>query len=125
MTYDDEFEVDIVYKGDDLTVTGQLEASVENDSFDYAGTHCTGGKSGTHELPDYLTMTNVFIDTVVDSNDNDFPISDSVILAEIESLCIEALQAAEDDNGDYMKKLIDIAEDSKVQQQLDYYDDRT
>ena len=28
----------------------------QNDSFDYAGTHCTGGVGGTCQLPDYATM---------------------------------------------------------------------
>lgn len=125
MTHEDEFEIDIVYNNDDLTVTGTFEASVDNDSFDYAGTHCTGGKSGTHELPDYLTINGVFIDTVIDSNDNDFPISDPVVLGEIESTCIFVLQKEEDDNGMHMKNLIEIAEDSHVQQQLENYNDRT
>jgi len=124
MTHEDEFEIDIVYSNDDLTVTGTFEASVDNDSFDYAGTHCTGGKSGTHELPDYLTITGVFIDTVIDSNGNDFPISDPIILGEIEGLCVDAIQKEENDNGAYMQRLIDIAEDSQVQQQLENYNDR-
>lgn len=28
----------------------------DNDSFDYSGTHCTGGNSGTCTLPSYVTM---------------------------------------------------------------------
>ncbi len=30
--------------------------SIEDDSFDYAGTHCTGGKSGTYHLPKYVAL---------------------------------------------------------------------
>lgn len=26
----------------------------QDDSFAYSGTHCTGGKSGTHQMPTYV-----------------------------------------------------------------------
>lgn len=38
--------------------------SVENDSFDYAGTHCTGGRSGTHHLPNYALCEDFSLDQV-------------------------------------------------------------
>jgi len=28
---------------------------LQDDSFDYSGTHCTGGKDGTHHIPVYYT----------------------------------------------------------------------
>jgi len=37
------------------TLVGDAQWSIENDSFDYAGTHCTWGQSGTHHLPDYAS----------------------------------------------------------------------
>lgn len=38
--------------------------SIENDSFDYAGTHCTGGMSGTHHLPDYALCEDFSLDQI-------------------------------------------------------------
>ena len=43
---------------------GDAQWSVENDSFDYAGTHCTWGQSGTHHLPDYATIDDFSLDEV-------------------------------------------------------------
>ena len=40
---------DVEFKGD---------VTIENDSFDYAGTHCTGGVGGTMYYPDYYIMEN-------------------------------------------------------------------
>lgn len=40
------------------TLVGEARWSIENDSFDYAGTHCTWGQSGTHHLPDYAEVQN-------------------------------------------------------------------
>lgn len=31
-----------------------VDGEIDNDSFDYAGTHCTHGQSGTCHLPDYF-----------------------------------------------------------------------
>jgi len=33
----------------------QVTPEEQDDSFDYSGTHCTGGKSGTHHIPIYYT----------------------------------------------------------------------
>jgi hypothetical protein len=38
--------------------------NIENDSFDYAGTHCTGGMSGTHYLPDYADCQDFSLDQI-------------------------------------------------------------
>ena len=38
--------------------------SIENDSFDYAGTHCTWGQSGTHHLPDYAEIQDFSLDQI-------------------------------------------------------------
>tara|TARA_B100000085_G_scaffold277668_1_gene298375 strand:- start:1180 stop:1617 length:438 start_codon:yes stop_codon:yes gene_type:complete len=38
--------------------------SIENDSFDYAGTHCTWGQSGTHHLPDYAQVQDFSLDQI-------------------------------------------------------------
>lgn len=39
-----------------VDIEGDADWCIDNDSFDYAGTHCTGGKGGTHTLPDYATL---------------------------------------------------------------------
>jgi hypothetical protein len=41
---------------DELVVEIDGNPRWENDSFDYAGTHCTGGRSGTHHLPSYTIL---------------------------------------------------------------------
>ena len=46
------------------SLQGEAQWSVENDSFDYAGTHCTWGQSGTHHLPDYATIDDFSLDEV-------------------------------------------------------------
>ena len=38
------------------TLVGDGIWSIENDSFDYSGTHCTGGRDGTHHLPDHADL---------------------------------------------------------------------
>lgn len=43
---------------------GTAHWSIENDSFDYAGTHCTGGRSGTHHLPDYALCEDFSLDQI-------------------------------------------------------------
>jgi len=43
---------------------GEAQWSIENDSFDYAGTHCTGGRSGTHHLPDYAEIQDFSLDQI-------------------------------------------------------------
>lgn len=46
------------------TLIGDAQWSIENDSFDYAGTHCTGGRSGTHHLPDYAECQDFSLDQI-------------------------------------------------------------
>ena len=46
------------------TLEGDGMWSVENDSFDYAGTHCTWGQSGTHHLPDYARVDDFSLSQV-------------------------------------------------------------
>jgi len=38
--------------------------NIENDSLHYAGTHCTGGMSGTHHLPDYADCQDFSLDQI-------------------------------------------------------------
>ena len=118
MTYENEFIVNIEYKEQELTVSGTCEWSIENDSFDYAGTHCTHGQSGTHELPDYCVAESCDIDHIDDDNGNDFPISDPNIITTIKDLTLVALQVEEDDEGYQMKHILELAEDAEVDAQL-------
>lgn len=122
--HEEEFVIDIVYEKQDLTVSGNCEWSIDNDSFDYAGTHCTHGQSGTHHLPDYCRAEACEIGSIEDENGNDFPISDPKILSEIQGSVLTALQEAEDDDGCVMQNITDIAEDAAVQAQLDNLEER-
>lgn len=45
-------------------IEGSADWCIDNDSFDYAGTHCTGGMGGTHTLPDYATLQDFKINKV-------------------------------------------------------------
>jgi len=38
------------------SIEGMADWHIDNDSFDYAGTHCTGGLSGTHKTDDYANL---------------------------------------------------------------------
>ena len=122
--HESEFEVEIVYEKQDLTVSGTCEWDIDNDSFDYAGTHCTHGQSGTEHLPDYLRAESCEIGSVEDENGNDFPISDPKVLSDIQSSILVALQEQEDDDGAEMKNIIEIAEDAAVQAQIDNLEER-
>lgn len=46
------------------SLQGEAQWSIENDSFDYAGTHCTWGQSGTHHLPDYAEIQSFGLDEI-------------------------------------------------------------
>lgn len=39
-----------------VDIEGYADWCIDNDSFDYAGTHCTGGIGGTCELEDHVTL---------------------------------------------------------------------
>ena len=41
------------------TLHGNANWDIDNDSFDYAGTHCTHGQSGTCHLPDYAVIQEI------------------------------------------------------------------
>tara|TARA_B100000579_G_scaffold438049_1_gene471449 strand:- start:23548 stop:23937 length:390 start_codon:yes stop_codon:yes gene_type:complete len=129
MTHESDFTVDITYEDQELTVHGVCEWSVENDSFDYAGTHCTGGRSGIHELPDYCEAASCEIQTIEDSLGNDVPIEDASKLSDINFIVLKALQDEENDSGSEMQSIISAAEDAQVDAYLDnqenkeYYDD--
>ena len=43
---------------------GNANWGIENDSFDYAGTHCTHGQSGTCHLPDYAVIQEISLDQI-------------------------------------------------------------
>lgn len=54
---DEHYELDQVGHGEELDLNGNLITAIsvewecyeQDTSFDYAGTHCTGGRSGTHK----------------------------------------------------------------------------
>ena len=46
------------------TLYGNANWDIDNDSFDYAGTHCTHGQSGTCHLPDYAVVQDCSLDQI-------------------------------------------------------------
>lgn len=108
-------------------VEGHGEWDIDNDSFDYAGTHCTHGQSGTCHLPDYariedidLSIVRMEIDTgkkeVVKKELTWKKDSDKVLEFEKEwrDRIMEELQEQEDDNGSVMQGIKDYAEEVRL-----------
>ena len=60
--HDSKFEIDFNHDDLYLIVEGTAYWDIDNDSFDYAGTHCTHGQAGTCELPDYAKIGDVSVD---------------------------------------------------------------
>lgn len=50
---------DISVFGEEYMIFADIRTKTENDSFDYAGTHCTNGLAGTCKLPDRVTIDTV------------------------------------------------------------------
>ena len=46
-----------------ILIKGEVEWTTEDNSFDYAGTHCTWGQSGTHEVID-VVPESISIDSI-------------------------------------------------------------
>ena len=109
-----EFKVDVEYGGDDITVQGECSWNIENDAFDYAGTHCTHGVDGTQQLPDYCQLSWCSIEAVTGSDGNDLAIDTPEELAKIEHLVSIKLQEQEDDTGDVMRQIDEYNEELKV-----------
>ena len=56
-----ELETDVEYgKEDEILIQPILKVEVDlmDDSFSYAGTHCTHGIGGTHRIPKYWDVTD-------------------------------------------------------------------
>lgn len=58
MSYTKEHELEFA----EVSVTVEATWILEDASFDYAGTHCTGGMSGTHECYNVELEEVVFVD---------------------------------------------------------------
>ena len=107
-------------------VEGEAKWDIENDSFDYAGTHCTGGMSGTCELPDYAVVEEISIGFVMIEKTTDS--GEEVIkytwkknkdkVKEFEEIweekIKELLQTREDDTGDVMRRIKDHYEELRL-----------
>ena len=75
--YDKDFELDEFYFDSEqkymgvqpvrkyyASLYGNANWVIDNDSFDYAGTHCTHGQSGTCHLPDYAVVQDCSLDQI-------------------------------------------------------------
>ena len=143
MEHDSEFE-DLEFEfskdGRDYhcNLYGNATWDIQNDTFDYAGTHCTHGQAGTCHLPDYAVIENISLGAVdlyfevydeytkrhgeagikfiwKREKDRDF-----ITEFEKEHSCLieEALQEQEDDNGNVIQTIKDLAEESKYEGRL-------
>ena len=127
---DTEFEIDFNHgEGDDevyIVAEGTAYWDIQNDSFDYAGTHCTHGQAGTCHLPDYAIIEDVsasFAEVVKTINGKEvvekisWQNKESMKAFEKEWGCVieEHLQESEDDNGDVIQSIKDSAEEAKYE----------
>ena len=122
--HDSEFEIDFNYDDLYFIVQGTAYWDIDNDSFDYAGTHCTHGQAGTCNLPDYARLESVSVDfaeieRTIDGKEVVEKISwqNKEGMKEFEkkweTLIGEHLQESEDDNGDVMESINKYAEELK------------
>ena len=136
--YDKDFELDeflFSENGKDYycSLHGNANWDVNNDSFDYAGTHCTHGKSGTHHLPDYAEINelslgeiHVYFDVYDEYSGSTFEAErkfrwrfekDREFIQKFEkeyhTPIMEMLQEIEDDGGSVMKSIHEYAEEMK------------
>jgi len=122
-----EFEVELEDVYFLFYVEGEASWEIENDSFDYAGTHCTHGQSGTCRLPDYASVQDIDLSLVSiekQEGKKDFEINiltwkenkDKVLEFEKEwrTRIMEELQEREDDSGSVMKKIRDYYEELRL-----------
>ena len=70
-----EFELD----GKFYYLFGEADCQLEDNSFDYAGTHCTGGRDGTHDPGDSVEVVGMRLDVVNDENDKPIEITADII----------------------------------------------
>ena len=122
--HDSEFEIDFNHDDLYLIVQGTACWDIDNDSFDYAGTHCTHGQAGTCNLPDYARLESVSVDfaeieRTIDGKEVVEKISwedkDKMKAFEKEwgTLISELLQEREDDNGEVIESINQYAEELK------------
>ena len=120
--HDSKFEIDFNHDDLYLIVEGTAYWDIDNDSFDYAGTHCTHGQAGTCELPDYAKIGDVSVDFAeIERTINGKEVVEKISwqnkegMKEFEkkwgTLIGEHLQESEDDNGDVMESINKYAEE--------------
>ena len=100
-------------------IEGEAFWIIEDDSFDYAGTHCTNGQSGTCELPPYATLESLTI-TQITEYDKDWKNPKDVTEArrkELQEIVEEEVAAQEEKEGDVVSEYIKYHEDLEVEAQ--------
>jgi hypothetical protein len=129
----EEFEISVDGRDYSCTLHGEGYWGIDNDSFDYAGTHCTHGQSGTHHLPDYATIQTISLSGI----DLHFEVYDKFSKRHADSeikfvwrfenhrdfitqfekehydLIKESLQELEDDNKSVIESIKECAEEAK------------
>ena len=109
-------------------VEGTAEWDIDNDSFDYAGTHCTHGQSGTHHLPDYARIEDISLGLVkmeIDLNGKKGIVKKELTWKKDKDKILEfekewrdpimsELQEKEDDDGCVMQRIKDYYEELRL-----------
>lgn len=131
----EEFEISVDGIDYSCTLYGEGCWEIENDSFDYAGTHCTHGQAGTCHLPDYATIQTISLSGVTlcyevynkfakrhadaeikfiwrFENHRDFI---NQFEKEYYDLIKESLQESEDEGQSVIQTIKDLAEESKYE----------
>lgn len=101
-------------------VDGELGYDLQDNSFDYAGTHCTHGQSGTHDPGDSVSDDwEMRIDGVTDEDNVLIPLKDIVLDSAFKQSVFDSL-----DEDDLVSAAHDSSEDAKVEQQIASFEAR-
>tara|TARA_R100000458_G_C8258501_1_gene234270 strand:- start:1289 stop:1678 length:390 start_codon:yes stop_codon:yes gene_type:complete len=121
MTFTHEFEgIEVeTAEGEFFYCYGNVDYELIDNSFDYAGTHCTHGLDGTHNPGDSAEVTQVHIDDVFDVNDKSIDLDEEVrgYLARLIQENLEEGDALIND----AERQIEIAKEAQA---ADEYEDR-
>ena len=131
MEHQTEFEIDFDFEGTYFLIQGTAVWMIDNDSFDYAGTHCSYGKGGTCELPDYAQVEDCSVDFVELHHEDDtieefdWQNKEKMLAFEKEygTLIEEHLNQQEFETGDAIKAFETYHEELEIESRLEARED--
>ena len=105
-----------------ISVNAELEYDVEDNSFDYAGTHCTHGQSGTHDPGGSIEVQSCAVTAMYDKEGETVNLKDDCFKPIIKS--VEEALSDEYQNGKGAEYLLDnLPAPEPPEPDYDDYDD--